>query len=161
GQRGRIGMFHRLGHLSASYPWAVCLVWLVVGISIALAAPHWDARAEDDDVCFVPERFTSVRAYKLLQQAFPQDVYASRVVFVLEREDGSLTDADFQVADDLARDLEALRQEAPEFKLGKIDSHQDGLVGARLVSADRQCTLVQVSLDTPFLAFNTTYAVDR
>jgi RND superfamily putative drug exporter len=154
-------MFHRLGHLSASYPWAVCLAWLVIGVAIAISAPHFDARAEDDDICFIPDRFTSVRAYKLLQQAFPHDVYASRVVFVLERQDASLGNADFQLADDLALDLEVLRQEAPELKLGKIDSHQDGLVGARMVSADRQCTLIQVSLETPFLALGTANAVDR
>jgi RND superfamily putative drug exporter len=158
-------MFHRLGLFSASYPWVVCLAWLVAGIAITVAAPAWDDRAEDDDICFIPERFTSVRAYHLLQKAFPQDVFASRVVFVLEREDGPLTEADFQTADDLVKDLEAVREQArvdaPDLRFGKIECYQDGIVGTRLTSADRHCTLVQLSLDTPFLAFNTTYAVDR
>jgi putative drug exporter of the RND superfamily len=154
-------MFHRLGRFAASYPWAICLAWLVAGVGMALAAPQWDTRAQDDDICFVPGRFTSVRAYHLLQQAFPDDVFASRIVFALERDDGPLTDDDFRVADDLVKDLEALRQEATELKIAKIDSYQDGIVGTRLTSSDRQCTLVQVSLQTPFLAFNTVHAVNR
>ena len=56
----------------------------------------------------MPDRFTSVRAYELLKQAFPKDVEASRVVFALEREDGPLTDADFEVALELVKDLEQL-----------------------------------------------------
>ncbi len=154
-------MFHRLGHFAASYPWLICLAWLAVGIGMALVAPRWDTRAQDDDISFVPERFTSVRAYHLLQKAFPQDVFASRVVFALEREDGPLTDADFLVVDELVKDLDALREDAPELKFVKVDSHQDGIVGTRLISTDRQCTLVQASLDSPFMAFNTVYAVDR
>ena len=152
-------MFHRLGHCASSYPWAVCLAWLIAGVAIAVVAPHWDARAEDDDVCFVPDRFTSVRAYHLLQEAFPQDVFASRAVFAVEREDGPLTDADFALVDEMVIALESLRAEAPDFRLGKIESHQDGIVGTRMTSADRQCTLIQLSLETPFLAFNTTFAV--
>src|ERR1043166_3197304 len=153
-------MFHRLGHCAAAYPWAVCLAWLVAGTAIALVAPPWDARAEDDDICFVPERFTSVRAYHLLQEAFPQDVFASRCVFAVEREDAPLTDADFALVDAMVAELEQLKLDAPALKIGKIESHQDGIVGTRMTSTDRQCTLVQMSLETPFLAFNTTFAVD-
>ena len=154
-------MFHRLGRLSASYPWVVCAAWLVLGGAMALIAPRWDNQAEDDDIRFVPERFTSVRAYHLLEKAFPNDVFASRAVLALERHDGPLTDADFAVIQDIVKDLETLREDAPELKLTKIDSFQDGIVGTRMTSTDRQCTLVQVSLKTPYLAFATVYAVDR
>ncbi len=154
-------MFHRLGHFAATHPWLVCLAWLVIAAGMALAAPHWDTRAEDDDIRFVPERFTSVRAYHLLQQAFPKDVFASRIVFAVERRDGPLTDADFQVVQALVKDFEQLRDTAPELKIGRIDSFQDGIVGTRMTSTDRQCTLVQASLDTPYLAFATVNAVDH
>jgi RND superfamily putative drug exporter len=154
-------MFHRLGRFSASYPWHVCLAWLALASGLALVAPQWDAQAEDDDICFVPERFTSVRAYHLLQEAFPRDVFASRIVFAAERDDGPLTDADFKIVQDIVADLEALRDEAPELKLGKIDSFQDGIVGTRMTSTDHRCTLVQASLDSSYLAFATVYAVDR
>ncbi len=154
-------MFHRLGHLSASYPWIICTAWLVLGIAMALVAPRWDSQAEDDDIRFVPERFTSVRAYHLLEKAFPNEVFASRAVLAFERQDDPLTDADFAVIEQLVKDLEQLRRDAPELKLTKIDSFQDGIVGTRMTSTDHQCTLVQVSLKTPYLAFATVAAVDR
>jgi putative drug exporter of the RND superfamily len=154
-------MFKHLGRVSATYPWAVCAVWLIAAVGMAILAPRWDAQAEDDDIRFVPERFTSVRAYRLLQQAFPKEVFASRIVFAVERPDDPLTDADFEVVEAIVKDLEALREQAPELKLGKIDSFQDGIVGTRLTSTDRQCTLVQASLDTPYLAYATVHAVDR
>jgi RND superfamily putative drug exporter len=154
-------MFHRLGRIAASYPWAVCLAWLVAGAALAGVAPAWDTRAEDDDVRFVPDRFTSVRAYQLLQKAFPQDIFASHAVFVLERSEGPLSDGDFALVEALVRDLERLRDEAPELQIGKIDSHLDGLIGWRLTSADRRCTLVAVSLGTPYLALATKATVDR
>ena len=53
------------------------------------------------------------RAYHLLQEAFPQDVFASRVVFAIEREDESLSSADFQFVESLIRDLDKLRQDVP------------------------------------------------
>ncbi len=154
-------MFHQLGRIAAKYPWSVCALWLIVGAALALGAPHWDTRTQDDDIRFFPDRFTSIRAYHLLEQAFPQDVFASRVVFALERETMPLSEGDYQLVNEMVADLEKLRRETPELKLGKIDSHQDGIVGARLISPDQQCTLIQVSLGTPYLAVSTMHAVDR
>ncbi len=154
-------MFHHLGQFTAKYPKSICLAWIVAGLCLALIAPRWDTRTQDDDIRFVPERFTSVRAYQLLEKAFPQDVFASRVVFALERQDKPLSEADYQLVDEMVKDLEKLRQEAPELKLGKIDSFQDGILGCRLSSGDRQCTLIHVSLGTPYLAVSTQQAVDR
>lgn len=154
-------MFQNLGRITAKYPWTVCALWAVLGATLALTAPHWDTRTQDDDIRFFPDRFTSVRAYHLLEQAFPQDVFASRVVFALERESAPLSERDFQLVNQIVGDLEKLRLEAPELKLGKIDCYQDGLVGARLISPDQQCTLIPVSLGTPYLAVSTLHAVDR
>src|SRR5687768_10193003 len=154
-------MFQHLGRITAKYPWTICTCWLVIGVTLALSAPHWDTRTQDDDIRFFPDRFTSVRAYQLLEQAFPQDVFASRVVFAFERECAPLSEGDFQLVSQIVVDLEKLRQDAPELKIGKIDSYQDGLIGARLVSPDQQCTLMQVSLGTPYLAISTLHAVDR
>jgi putative drug exporter of the RND superfamily len=154
-------MFHHLGRIAAKYPWTICACWLIAGVSLALTAPHWDTRCQDDDICFLPERFTSLRAFHLLEQAFPQDVYASRVVFALERDEAPLSDANFQLVDQIVADLEKLRQDAPELKIGKVESYQDDIVGARLSSPDQRCTLIQVSLGTPYLAVCTAQAVDR
>lgn len=154
-------MFSRLGRFAACQSWIVCAVWLVLGAALTALAPAWDTQTQDDDVRFVPDRFTSVRAYRLLQQAFPQEVFASRLVFAIERDEDSLGPADFQFVDELIRALDKLREDAPELKIGKIDSYQSGLIGWRMISADQQCTLVQISLETPYTANATREAVLR
>lgn len=154
-------MFQHLGRISTSYPWLICAAWLVFGGLLTVVAPSWDARAQDDDIRFLPGRCPSVRAYQLLEKAFPQDVFASRLIFALERDEEPLSDNDFALVDQLVADLDQLRQEAPDLKIGSVASYKDGLVGSRLTSADGQCTLIQVSLGTPFLALQTQETVDR
>jgi RND superfamily putative drug exporter len=154
-------MFKHFRRYCASHPWLVCVAWLVAGGLLTLIAPNWDARTQDDDVRFLPERCTSVRAYQILEKAFPQDVFASRLIFAVEREQGPLNEADFALVDRMVGDLQDLRQQAPDLKIGSITSHRDGLVGSRLTSADGQCTLIQVSLKTPFLALQTQTTVNR
>lgn len=154
-------MFTFLGRLTTRHPWLCCLAWLVMGGSLWLVAPRWDARAQDDDIRFLPDRCPSVRGYRLLAQAFPQDVFASRVIFAVERDQKPLSQRDFAVVDRLVRELEQLRHEEPELQIGKITSYEDAVIGSRLISADRQCTLVQASLGTPFLATQTRTTVDR
>src|SRR5262249_48650406 len=58
-------------------------------------------------------------------------------------------------------ELVRLRQEEPALQIGGIVSHRDGLIGSRLISTDRHCTLIQVALATPFLALQTRQTVDR
>lgn len=154
-------MFERIGRMAATYPKTICLTWVLLGAALALVAPSWDTRTHDDDVRFVPERFTSVRAHLILEKAFPQDVFASRAVFVLERPDASLTDGDFLLADRIAGDLDQLRQDAPDLKLGKVEYYKEGMCGLRLTSADRRCTLISIALDTPYLALATMNGMDR
>jgi RND superfamily putative drug exporter len=154
-------MFGRLGRWTAAYPWTICLAWLAVGTLLAVLAPRWDTRTQDDDVRFVPDRFTSVRAHQLMEEAFPQEVTASNLVFAVEQPNKQLTDADFALVDRIAAELSKLRQEAPDLKLGKVETCKDELVGSRLTSPDYQCTLIKVALGTPYLALATADAVDR
>ncbi|HZY83559.1 MAG TPA: MMPL family transporter [Gemmataceae bacterium] len=154
-------MFKFLGRFAAAHPWLICAAWLLAGAGVALLAPPWDDRAQDDDVRFLPARCASVRGYHLLEQAFPQDVYASRALFAVERRPGALTEADLALVDEAVADLQRLREEAPELGITRVCSHRDPFVGGRLLSADRQCTLVQVSLATPYMAQQTRAAVDR
>ena len=72
-------MFKYLGQWTATHPWLICLGWLIVAAVVGLAAPKWDNRAADDDIRFLPARCDSVRGYQLLEEAFPQDVFASRL----------------------------------------------------------------------------------
>ncbi len=154
-------MFHLVGRLTTAHPWVVCLCWLGAGILFTLVAPSWDSKAQDDDLHFLPDRCACVRGYQLLQAAFPEDVFASRAVLAVERRDRVLSPADFALVDRLVAELEALRQGEPSLQLGGITSYRDGLIGRRLISADRHCTLIQVALGTPFLALQTRATLDR
>jgi RND superfamily putative drug exporter len=154
-------MFTRLGRLTTTHPWLVCAAWLVAGAALTLLAPRWDSRAVDDDISFLPARCDSVRGYELLRRAFPDDVFASRAVLTVERDDRPLDGDDFARVDRAVEAVNALRQGEPELQIGRVSSHRDAFLGKRLVSADGHCTLVQVSLGTPFLAQQTRTTVDR
>jgi putative drug exporter of the RND superfamily len=154
-------MFHPIGRFAALHPWIVCAAWLVAGVGLTVAAPNWDSRIQDDDIRFLPERCLSVRGYQLMQQAFPEDVFASKLIFAIERESTCLTPSDFALVKEMVAALEGLRKQAPELQIGKPVSCNDGIIGGRLTSADKHCTLIQVPLGTPFLALQTTAAVDR
>src|SRR5690606_992181 len=107
------GMFKYLGRWSTHYAWAICILWLATGLVLSAIAPSWDGAAHDDDIRFLPPRCDSVRGYQLLQQAFPEDVFASRVIFVVERTDGKLTGSDLALVDQVVADLNHLRQSEP------------------------------------------------
>jgi RND superfamily putative drug exporter len=154
-------MFHQLGRVTSSSPWAVCAAWLAAGLFLTAVAPAWDSKVQDDDIRFLPDRCPSVRGYHLLEQAFPQDVFASKLVFAVEQPDRPLTKADIALVGRLVEDLEKLRKEEPDLKIGNVTSCKDPVLGSRLTSADGHCTLIQVSLGTPFLALQTQAAVDR
>src|SRR4051794_14506465 len=98
-------MIQRLARFTSAHPWLICAAWLLLGGALALLAPSWDNRATDDDIRFLPERTASRRGYQLLEQAFPQDVFASRLVFAVERPDKPLTEADFALVGQLIKDL--------------------------------------------------------
>ena len=74
---------------------------------------------------------------------------------------GPLTPADFALVGKLVDELHRLRREEPALQIGKVVPCRDGIVGGRLTSDDRRCTLIQVPLGTPFLAVQTRTAVDR
>src|SRR3954454_20103158 len=140
------GMFNFLGRLAAGHPRLICAAWLIAAVALALLAPRWEHSAQDDDIRFLPSRCDSVRGYHLLEQAFPKDVYASRIIFAIERHHGPLTDADFALVDAAVADLNRLCDEEPDLQLGRINSYRDPFIGKRLLSRDRCCALVQVSL---------------
>lgn len=153
-------MFKYLGRWTATHPWLICLAWLIVAVVVGRVAPKWDDRAADDDIRFLPPRCDSVKGYQLLEQAFPQELFASRLIVAVERADSPLTPADFALVDGLAADLQRLRRDDPSLQIARICTHCDPILGKRLVSADGCCTLIQVSLGTPYLAVQTRATVD-
>lgn len=154
-------MYKILGRFAAAYPGYICAGWVVLGLGLFLVAPNWDNRAQDDDVRFLPETCDSVRGFKLMDQAFHQDVAASRLIFAVERPDRPLSDADLGLVDDLVAALKALKDEEPGLKINRILCLRDALIGKRLLSADGHCTLIQVALGTPYLALQTRDTADR
>ncbi len=153
-------MFTYLGSFPIRHPWLTCAGWVLLGLALALAAPPWEKGAQDDDIRFLPASCPSVRGYQMLEKAFPQDAFASRVLFAVER-DTPLSPADLALADGIADDLGKLRQQEPTLQIKKVCSRRDPFIGKRLVSDDGKCALVQVSLGTPYLAVQTKWTVDR
>jgi RND superfamily putative drug exporter len=154
-------MFKHLGRFAATHPWLICAAWLLAAAGVWVVAPAWDGRAQDDDIRFLPARCDSVRGYKLLEQAFPQDVFASRVILALERPDAPLSAEDVALAAGIAGDVALLAREEPSLQIGRVCSPHDPFIGKRLLSADGRCALVQVALGTPYLALQTRATVDR
>jgi RND superfamily putative drug exporter len=153
-------MFKLLGRFAAAHPFLICAAWLVVGIAVTVGAPNWDQRAQDDDIRFLPERCASVRGYRLLEEAFPQDVFASRIIFAVERVEG-LSASDLGLVGEMVGDLNRLREQEPGLQINRVVSHLDPFIGKRLLSDDGRCALIQVSLGTPYLALQTRLTVDR
>lgn len=154
-------MFDLVGRVAVGHPWKIVGLWIAAALAVSFTAPRWESNSQDDDIHFLPARCDSVRGYQLLGKAFPHEIFASRAVFALERNDGPLRPTDFVLADRMTAELEALRAEEPNLAIGKIMSYKDGPIGKRLTSADGRCTLIQVSLTTPYMAVQTQQTVDR
>src|SRR5438270_10540403 len=116
-------MFNVLARLTTAHSWTVCAGWLVTGVVLTLMAPAWNAQTQDDDIRFLPARCASVRGYKLLEKAFPQDVFASRAIFAVQRPDRPLSQADLRLVDRFVEDLGQLRREVPGLQIGKVASY--------------------------------------
>jgi len=154
-------MFKPLGRFSTQYPWLICAAWLLLGTAVAFVAPAAGHGVQDDDIRFLPARCPSVRGYQLLEQAFPQDVFASRALFAVERADAPLTDADLTLVDQMADDLDRLKRDEPALQISRVVTPREPFIGKRLLSEDGRSALLQISLTTPFMAVQTANAVDR
>jgi RND superfamily putative drug exporter len=155
------GMFTFLGRFAARRPWLICAAWLFIGLGVAFVAPAAGHGVQDDDIRFLPARCASVRGYQLLQDAFPQELFASRAIFAVERAGAPLTEADFTLVDGMDADLNRLKDAEPDLQIRRIVSHREPFIGKRMISEDGSCTLLQVSLATPYMAVQTSNAVDR
>jgi|SRR5579864_4652344 len=154
-------MFKHFSRWIVDHPWLVCGAWLVILVLVTTLSPGWQSSGQDDDIRFLPANSASVRALHILEQAFPQDVYASRLLLAVERQEGTLEHDDFQLVDRAVVEIQALAKEEPALPITGVSSYREPLIGNRLVSADKQCTLISVSLGTPYLALQTQSTVDR
>lgn len=154
-------MYRWLGRLAANHPWSICACWIFLGVITTFFAPSWEKNSQDDDIRFLPQRCDSVRGYHLLEEAFPNDVFASKVVFLVKRKDGPLQPPDIAKLDRGVSALKTLAREEPKLQIGKILYEKEPVIGKKLKSIDEKCSLVQVFLATPYMANQTRISVDR
>src|SRR5262245_16408818 len=154
-------MFRFLGRMAVCHAGVICLTWAAIAIALTIIAPSWRAKAQDDDVRFLPADTPSVRAHQLLEQAFPQDVSASRALFCIERPETPLTQTDLALVDRLISTLQTLKRDEPALQINGITSRQDKVIGHPLVSKDGHGTWINVALARPYLANQTRITVDR
>ncbi len=154
-------MFERIGRWATAHAGWVCAAWLGLAAAVTAVAPSWSSRSQDDDVRFLPASTASVTGFRLLERAFPDDVFASRAVLAIERRDDKLTASDFEIIDAVGRALDQLRADRPELGVTGVVSRGHPFLGRRLVSDDGHCALIVVSLATPYLAIQTRTSVDR
>ena len=154
-------MFRFIGRLTSYHPWAFVCGWLTIAVVVGTLAPNWDRNSQDDDIRALPEYCPSVRGYKLLEEAFPGDVFASNLVLAFERAASPLTDADYKAIDAVRERLETLRHDEPALAIQAIHAPGDPILGKKLKSVDGNCALVKVQLQSPYMAVQTRFTVDR
>ena len=130
-------MFRFLGRMAVRHAGIICLVWAGLAIVLTLIAPSWRAKTQDDDIHFLPAATPSVRAHQLLEQAFPQDVSASRALFCIERVESPLTATDLTLVDRLSSALQALKRDEPALQINGVTSRKTPVLGHRFVSKPR------------------------
>ncbi len=157
-------MFDHLGKfVSRHWAW-VLTAWVVLLAAILLTAPPWASISQDDDIKSFPADFDSVVGYDLLRRAFPNDVFNSQVVVVVERSDGEISELDVDfVADTLAARLATVqrggeRRDAEgnivedKFGLGEFLTPKTAGMANLLVSRDRRCALLVAPCRHTFMA---------
>jgi putative drug exporter of the RND superfamily len=112
------------------YWMAILIAWIAVAIFLRAIAPAWDSIAADGDLAFLPPDVTNSRGQQALEAAFPGEVSRSRLVIVMARQQGELSNGEVALSLDLARRLhwlsakaawEKIRQEHWE-RLGRVDA---------------------------------------
>lgn len=152
-------MFDRLGRLVANQPGSFLAIWAAIGLFLAVVAPPFEQCCQDDDIHFLPARCMSLAGHDLLARAFPDEVFASKIIFAFCRDARPLTAGDMAVVAEAARAVEAGRREHPDLGLGPVSSVSTPVIGSRLLSEDKHCALIVVPVETPFLAVKTANAV--
>ncbi len=158
-------MFSLVSRLVIRYPWMVILGWIVLAISLRMAAPRWDEVTKDDNVRFFPSDFPSVVGQELLERGFPRDASSSQIVLVYERANGRLTPEDFGYVERVAGSFLRFVTANPGLGFKKIDTHKSPVIGPRLIGTSQdgrsQAVLSIVSMNGTYLAKTTRIAVDR
>jgi putative drug exporter of the RND superfamily len=127
----------------------VIVVWVVVGVGLALAAPSLEDVGTQDTSAFLPASAPSQQADRLLAEAFPEDPTRDASIVVVARE-GGLTDADRLYLADLANWLTGPAM------IGNVSAVQSSTTSPDLASflrsADGEAELLVISMSRPPLS---------
>ncbi len=131
-----------LSRLANRGAWWVIAGWLLLAVSLRLAAPAWDDVARDGDLDYLPADVTSQQGASLLRAAFPNERAKSQVVVIFARDSAPLTIDDRNFALDLSKKL----AELPGVPLADADfpvwDEQTPVVGSMLRSPDHRAQMV-------------------
>lgn len=127
--------------------WAVILGWALLGVGLAMVAPAFDQVATYDDGAFLSEDAPSVVGDRLVEQGWPDDDLSGSITVVLERTDGTLTDADREALSDLV--AWARSDDAPD-QLGTVTTHlDDPALSDVFVAEDDEAMFFLLGLEVP------------
>jgi len=146
-------IFDRLGGVVSRHWLAALLAWIVLAAVVVRFAPRWDDVTKDGDFAYLPAAMTSVQGERLLEEAFPEALSKSQVIFVVSRADGPLRQADLDIADGLVE--EYTPGEDAEGPILGVLSHQTEVVGEKLKSPpgpQGQALLIILQLRNEFAA---------
>lgn len=120
-------MFLKLGVLINRFWPGLLVAWIGVLIAAATAAPElWDV-VQTEEFAFLPESSPSLLGEKLFREAFPQSLVPSRIVVIVRRENGGLSEQDLDWIDDGVDENDPDRDFELRERLLKIAEDDGGL----------------------------------
>jgi RND superfamily putative drug exporter len=175
-------VFSSLGDL-VNRAWLLILVgWVMLLVTLWVAAPEWNDVTKDGHFSFLPDDCPSRRGDKLFNQAFPYDLRTNSIVIVAAREtEEGLLEDDLQfitavlkprLTSIVAFERDPAREEPKtgsdrshaEQVVWRICAFDDEAIGSMLMSDDGHATLVVLGLTKDFFSRrnrSTIVAVER
>ena len=133
---GCAAMFDRLARVLTNHPWRVIVGWVVAAVALIAFAPSLSEVTNSDQADFLPGSYESVQAQRLTEQAFGTAADATATVVLTRADGGALTAADQEVAERVARGVNA----------AGIDHVITAVTGSQAVAPNLRVQLVGVGL---------------
>jgi RND superfamily putative drug exporter len=154
-------MFARLGAFVSRQWLLVILAWLALLLVVQQFAPRWDDVTNDGDFEFLPAEMPSVVGQRLTEEAFPEFEAKSQIVLIVARNDATLGESDFRVADDLSKRFHNLLGVARYHAARRHQQHRDDREARDdFAGAARSELLVEQALRTAEASFDEVLRID-
>ncbi|MGD0897556.1 MAG: MMPL family transporter [Thermoguttaceae bacterium] len=145
-------MFARLAALVMRYWLLVLVAWVAIAVALKLAAPSWKDISRDGEFAYLPDRMTSARGEKLIENAFPTQATKSDIVIVVARQNEKLHPEDKALASRFAEQFAP--KEGVASHITAVRTFDEPIIGGKLISPrgpNGQAVLVVLQLDTEFM----------